>query len=31
MPVDALFFVNLAIVLNKYLWLCLFSSKIDKQ
>ncbi len=26
-PVDALFFVNLATLLNKYLGLCLFSSK----
>ncbi len=29
-PVDALFFVNFATVLNKYLGLCLFCSKRDK-
>ncbi len=30
-PVAALFFVNLATVLNKYLGLCLFSSKRDEK
>ncbi len=30
-PVDALFFINFAAVLNKYLGLCLFSSKIDEK
>ncbi len=30
-PVDALFFVNFATVLNKYLGFCLFSSKRDKK
>ncbi len=30
-PVDALFFVNLATLLNKYLGLCLFSSKRDEK
>ncbi len=30
-PVDALFFVNFATVLNKYLGLCLFSSKRDEK
>ncbi len=28
-PADVIFFVNLATVLNKYLGLCLFSSKTD--
>ncbi len=28
-PADVIFFVNLATVLNKYLGLCLFSSKRD--
>ncbi len=30
-PSDVIFFVNLATVLNKYLGLCLFSSKRDKK
>ncbi len=30
-PVDALFFVNFATVLNKYLGLCLFCSKRDEK
>ncbi len=30
-PVDALFFVNLVTVLNKYRGLCLFSSRRDKK
>ncbi len=30
-PVDVLFFVNFATVLNKYLGLCLFSSKRDEK
>ncbi len=30
-PVDASYFVNFATVLNKYLGLCLFSSKRDTK
>ncbi len=30
-PVDVLFFVNFATVLNKYMGLCLFSSKKDEK